>query len=363
MARGISLSRKGHFMLTDDKNRPGVWRRAAGALLAMLLFGCTCTAGGCKSPQANDVPMLAPADGGLVLPSVRTYAVQAESIPVGIRFMADDYCVPAADARPEKKRPVKAAILFDITDQEILFTQDCFTKIYPASTTKLLTALTFYRIVEEEGRSLSEQATIREDNGGITIYGAKLCGFMKGDVVSLEGLLNGLLVYSGNDAAVAIAEYLCGSEADFVRRMNEIAWEIGATHTHFVNPHGLHNSEHYTTAYDMYLIFRECLRQEGFLEIAGKSTAVIDYYGVDGRAKRMELETTNQFLIGKSEVPDGVTVHGGKTGSTTPAGDCLILLSSCGGREYISAVFGASSRDVLYKQMGELLSLELSAAD
>ena len=347
-------------MCKKIKNIPGVWRRAVCALFAVLLSGFICTAAGCKGSAAG-VPMLSPADGGLDLPSAASYILPAEDLPVEYFLLSDSRCVPTAENAPEQKLPVKSALLFDITGQRVLLAQDCYQKLYPASTTKLLTALTICRIVQEEGRSLSDQVAIREQNGGITVSGAKLCGFMKGDVVSLSGLLTGLLVYSGNDAAAAAAEYLCGDEKTFVARMNEIAGEIGATHTHFVNSHGLHNSEHYTTAYDMYLIFLECLRQDGLLEISGRSRAVVDYTGADGREKQMELETTNPFLLETAELPEGLEIRGGKTGSTPAAGDCLIMLSRCGGREYISAVFGADSREELYEQMNSLL--ELAAED
>ena len=91
---------------------------------------------------------------------------------------------------------------------------------------------------------------------------AQVCGLREGEVWTLEDLLNALLLYSGNDAASAIAEHIAGTEESFVNMMNSRARELMANNTHFTNPHGLHDDEHYTTAYDLYLIFNECIKNE-----------------------------------------------------------------------------------------------------
>jgi D-alanyl-D-alanine carboxypeptidase (penicillin-binding protein 5/6) len=171
--------------------------------------------------------------------------------------------------------------------------------------------------------------------------------------------LNCLLVYSGNDAAIAIAEHIAGSEEAFVKMMNEEAALLGATGTHFTNPHGLHDPNHYTTAYDMYLIFKACLEYEDFLPMIRQTTYNAQITDIDGNVKTVPYESTNMFLLGTMDTPEGVTVFGGKTGSTSDAGDCLILYSTSeSGEGYISAVFKADGKTSLYDQQATLLEME-----
>ena len=246
-----------------------------------------------------------------------------------------------------------SSLMFNEDTNEVIFANNVYERIYPASTTKLLTALMVLKYGD-----LSDQVTIREDNGGVTVFGAKLCNYKAGDVVSMETLLNCLMVYSGNDAAIAIAEHMSGSEEAFVKWMNEEAQKIGAVSTHFTNSHGLHDANHYTTAYDMYLIFKECLKYDTFISIIKKPQYTANYIDKDGNAKAVSHETTNMFLLGTADTPEGITVFGGKTGSTSDAGDCLIIYSEdADGTGYITEVFKASSKTSLYDQLSYLLAM------
>lgn len=348
---------------SNKKRNMSAWQRAVRALFVMLLLAFATGCGGTES-----VPLLLPCESSVSFTSTASYVWNAESVMPEISLLSQHYCVPpvasdyslvGSSLTPEGF-DAAAGFLFNISENQVYFSYNCDKKIYPASTTKLLTALTMLRELQRQERSLDEVVTIRRTNGGINIYGAKLCGFTEGDQVSLKDLLNALLVYSGNDAGIAIAEAVSGSVEDFVLTMNETAAAIGATHTHFVNPHGLHNSEHYTTAYDMYLIFRSCLEYECFLPIVGQKSYTVYYTGKAGEDKQLELETTNQYFLDNFYAPDGVTVSGGKTGSTSYAGDCFVMYSSYGNRNFISAVFGADSKNALYQQMTGLLNLELS---
>ena len=135
--------------------------------------------------------------------------------------------------------------------------------MYPASLTKLMTAL-----VALDSADLSDTVTVSANaDAGKFAADEQVCGIKAGDELTLGDLLYGLLLYSGNDNAVAIAEHISGSEKAFAEKMNEKAQEIMATKSHFVNSNGLHNEDHYTTAYDMYLIFNECIKNEKFLEM------------------------------------------------------------------------------------------------
>lgn len=336
------------------------WQRIGAFFVMLLCIFLTSCAG-----SVPEVPFLWQAGSEKAFSAKAVYTSRVEGFSPEIEYFTSSICFPQKEdlerGSQKKEISVNAAILFNISENKVLFAKNCYDSIYPASTTKLLTALAALKYSR-----LSDIVEIKQDNGGITVYGAKLCGFKKGDKVTMETLLNSLLVYSGNDAAVAIAEHISGSVEAFMELLNKEAACIGATHTHFTNPHGLHNAKHSTTAYDMYLIFKECLKYDAFLPIIGQASYQAEYESAvaapqgDPIKQIKFFESTNLYLAELAEAPDGVTVYGGKTGSTGAAGDCLVLLSSYNGIYYISAVFGASSRDVLYQQMNMLLEMELS---
>lgn len=244
----------------------------------------------------------------------------------------------------------ESAALFDVDSHEVLYANNATEKLYPASLTKVLTAL----IALEKG-NLDDVITVSK-NSEIKESGAQLCGFKEGDKITLEQALHGLLMYSGNDAAVAIAEYVSGSVEDFATLMNEKAASLGATNSHFVNPHGLSDEQHYTTAYDLYLIFKEAVKYDKFVEIINTDSWTTTYTLSDGSSKDITFKTTNAFLKGDATAPDGVTVIGGKTGTTAAAGSCLILYSqNAASKPYISVVLKAGNHSVLYTQMTDIL--------
>ena len=164
------------------------------------------------------------------------------------------------------------------------------------------------------------------------------------------------LLYSANDVAMMIAENISGSVDKFVELMNQEAKALGATNTHFVNPHGLTDPQQYTTAYDLYLIFNEALKYEKFVEIIQTTSYDTTYYNIKNEPINISVNNTNKFLNGKESSPDNVTVIGGKTGTTNAAGHCLMLLAKDNnGAPYISIVLRAESSDSLYAQMTDLL--------
>lgn len=243
-----------------------------------------------------------------------------------------------------------AAALFNIDSHEVLYANNANEKLYPASLTKILTAV----IALEKG-NLNDVITVSK-NCEIKESGAQLCGFKEGDKITLEQALHGMLMYSGNDAAVAIAEYISGSVEEFANLMNEKAASLGATNSHFVNPNGLHDDNHYTTVYDLYLFLKEAIKYDEFLEIVSKDSWTTTYTLSDGSSKDITFKTTNLYLKGDKDAPDGVTVIGGKTGTTQAAGSCLAILSQNeSGKPYISIILKAKNRSVLYTQMSELL--------
>ena len=143
----------------------------------------------------------------------------------------------------------------------------------------------------------------------------------------MDDLLYGMMLRSGNDAAISIAESISGSVEEFAALMNKEAAALGATQSHFVNPNGLPDENHYTSVYDLYLIFRAALQNETFVQIISTTSYDVTYQAGDGTIEEHTWENTNQYLSGHAKSPDGFTVIGGKTGTTGAAGYCLVLYS------------------------------------
>lgn len=269
---------------------------------------------------------------------------------------AEDLCVSSDDVTIdgfEGDTSLNAAALFDIDHQKVDYAYNMHDKIYPASTTKILTAL-----VAITHSNMDDIVTISKDAAASSFdIDAQVCGLEEGDQLSMEALLNGLLLHSGNDNAVAIAEYVGGSIEGFADLMNEQAKSLQATNTHFVSPNGLHDDDHYTTAYDLYLIFNECIKHEEFLNIISSSSYTADITGADGSVRQITWYPTSYYARGEAELPQGATVIGGKTGYTGEAGNCLILLDQDeSGNNYISIVMGADSKPLLYEDMSAVIN-------
>lgn len=247
----------------------------------------------------------------------------------------------------------EAAILSDVTNKQAIYSKNPYERLYPASLTKLMTALLALKRGE-----LTDSVTISNNASHIFEPGAKVCGFEEGDIISLDALLHCLLIYSGNDTSIAIAEHISGSEEAFVKLMNSEAKRIGASHTNFVNSHGLHDDNHYSTAYDIYLIFNELIQNDVFINIISQSSYIASYKDKDNNAKEKTFNTTNLYLSEDKEVPEGITIIGGKTGLTSRAGNCLALLSKDGDNiQYISLILKASDSNQLYSDMYSLFSI------
>ena len=178
-----------------------------------------------------------------------------------------------------------------------------------------------------------------------------------GDTMTLDQALHILLLASSNDVALLIADNIGGSVEHFMEMMNEKARELGATNTHFSNPHGLTDPDHYTTAYDMYLIFNQAIKYDTFNQIINMSSYQTTYFDKNGKEIPYSCGTTNRYLRGQTNPPENITVLGGKTGTTNAAGHCLILHSKdIRGNSYISIVMRCLDSDTLYAEMTDLLN-------
>lgn len=264
---------------------------------------------------------------------------------------AENLCViTGEEEQSDPQVNAEAAAVFGIDDQAVLFQKQAFERLYPASITKVMTAL-----VALKYGNLEDMVTVGEE-AVITEAGASLCNIKPGDTLTMEQLLYGLMLPSGNDAGASIAVHMAGSMDGFSEMMNREARALGATDSHFLNPHGLHDENHYTTAYDLYLIFNEAYRYPEFRKIIGTKEYAVSYTDGEGNEKSQTWKNSNRYLTGERETPAGLTVLGGKTGTTQAAGYCLIMVSeNSDGRDYISVVLKAGSRPNLYDNMTNII--------
>lgn len=318
--------------------------------LFIFLFGCILYSvtgcGAAINPLVSDYHVTAP----VTLTGVSTEDFAAS-------YLSDGICVIPKKEQTKPADPVlsaKASMLINDTDREMVYSHNIYQKIYPASVTKIVTAYVTLKYA-----NLDDVVTISYNASHITEPGAKLCGFMEGDQIVLRDLLYSFLICSGNDAGVAIAEHIAGDTASFAGMMNAEMKRLGAVHSHFVNPHGLHDAKHYTTAYDLYLVFHQLIKNETFLDIIHHADYTAKFKGEDQRKKTLYFTSTDRYLLGTATAPAGVTVIGGKTGTTFMAGSCLILYSiGPDQKNYVSVVLKAAGAYELYTQMTHLLSME-----
>ena len=244
-------------------------------------------------------------------------------------------------------------LLFNLETGEVLFSQNIYQRTYPASITKIMTA-----VLALEYGNMEDTVTITAQDLSLE-EGSQMSGMEAGDTVTMDQLFHTLVVYSANDAAMAIARQVGGSVDHFVEMMNQKAKELGMTGTHFVNPHGLHQEEHYTTPYDVYLMLHYASQIPEFLNTAGLASYQLDLPAAGGRAARtLYLSSTDQYLTGGRTAPKNVSVLGGKTGTTPEAGSNLaIVVQNSYGIPYMAIIMNAENSAVLYSDMDQLLSL------
>jgi D-alanyl-D-alanine carboxypeptidase (penicillin-binding protein 5/6) len=231
----------------------------------------------------------------------------------------------------------RAAVVIDASTGKLLYAKNPDLKLAPASTTKLMTA-----IVTIENTDLKDVVTISRNASNVSPHKA---GFKAGDRVNIEKLLYAALVGSANDAAVALAEGVAGSQARFVEMMNEKAASIGANNTRFINPHGLPGPGQYITASDLSKIMTYALKYPKLREIIG--TRVTEISTQKGHS--IFLKNTDRLLWSDDELV------GGKTGYTRKARHCFVCAAEREGDAVVVAVLGSPSRSDLWKESKTLI--------
>lgn len=228
----------------------------------------------------------------------------------------------------------EAAILIDSSTEKILYSKNEKEKMYPASTTKILTA-----ILTLENCNLDDVVTVPYEAISSIPSGYAVAALQAGEQLTVEQLLKVMLVHSANDAANVLAYHVSSSIDAFANLMNKKIAELGLKNTHFTNPSGMHDENHYTTAYDLSIIMKYCMKNSTFRTLTGLKSCTIP---PTNKYEERVFKTTNELLIYDNRNVESNYYYqyaiSGKTGYTTPAKNCLVSVSNKDGLELICVV-------------------------
>lgn len=282
----------------------------------------------------------------ILITTLLTFMLTLSSLfdPINVKATTDD-------SLPKPEIVGKSAITMDLATGEIIYAKDIDKISYPASITKLMTALIFAEnatkddiIPFTESAKKQPEYSLSANYGPITV----------GDTLSGKDVMNALLLFSANDAAYMIGDYISGSTDKFIDLMNERAKKLGLKNTNFKNPNGLHDDDHYTTAYDLALMAKAMLDNPWIKETMATEKAQIQFINSN---KRINIENRNK-LLGKN---DNI---GGKTGYTIPAGRCLLSFYERDGRTIVGIVlnseYGATDTQV-FEDMDKIIDYSFAS--
>jgi len=247
--------------------------------------------------------------------------------------------IPSVIFAEEVNVNAPVALLMEAETGKIVYEKDIYKRMYPASITKVLTA-----IIVLENCKLEEIVTASYDAIMGVEYGYVTANLQVGEELTIEELLNVLMIASANDAARILAEYVAGSVEEFSIMMNEKAKEIGCKDSNFITPNGIHDDNHYSTAYDLALIAKYAMQNEIFREIVKKTYYILPATNKHDKEDRVFGTTNELLLVNNNERKDNYYYKyatGIKTGFTTPAGYCLVASSEKNGLEYIAVILDA----------------------
>lgn len=236
-----------------------------------------------------------------------------------------------------------AALLMDLKNGKILYEKNINEKMYPASLTKVMTA-----ILALENCDLNEIATVSYDAVMTISSGYVTANLQVGEEVTVEQLLYVLMVGSANDAAVVLAEHISGSVEDFSDLMNKKAKELGCTSTNFLNPYGAHEENHYSSAYDLALMAKYAMENETFRTLVSTTSYKLPTTNKYDKEDRFFTTTNALLIVNNNTRADNYYYKyatGIKTGFTTPAKNCLIASAIKGNLELLTVVLGANQND------------------
>ncbi len=229
-----------------------------------------------------------------------------------------------------------AAILADLSSGKIIFEQNAYEKMYPASTTKIMTA-----ILALENSKLSDTATVSQNAVSSVPLTYTNANLQVDEILTMEQLLYVLLIPSANDAANVIAEHIAGSTESFASMMNTKAKEIGCLNTNFINANGVHNENHYSTAYDLFLISQYAMKNAEFRKIVGTLRYTLPITNKYDKEDRVFINTNRLINSKNSQFYSFAT--GIKTGYTDAAKNCLVASAKKDNLELVAVILGSGS--------------------
>ena len=299
-------------------------RRLGAAALALTLL---MNAAPLSAYAVND----SEGDGASASDSTDNTAVTTADNDSSVTALASNS--PALDAT--------AALLVSPDSGMVLYSKNADQKRYPASTTKIMTALLTLENVSNLDETVTSEAV---DFENVTADSSN-AGILLGEQVTVRDLLYALMLPSANEAAYMLARHVGGSWEQFVDMMNDRAAELGCTGTHFCNPCGLHEEDHYTTAYDLYLIAKEAMKDVTFRDIV--STVQHRMAKTNLHEERI-IYTTNQLIFSSFQPWSYANCLGIKTGHTSQAGNCFVGYAEYGDAKLFSVVLGCSDSSKEY---------------
>ena len=231
----------------------------------------------------------------------------------------------------------KAALLVDQKTGAVIYSLNERDELYPASLTKIMTCLLVLEAVDEGRLKLSQEITATPTALEGLAEDGSTADIEAGEILTVEELLYCLMVVSANEAGAILAEKVSGSVDGFVDRMNAKAQELGCENTHFMNPHGYHDSQHYTSAWDLYLITKAALEYPMFMTVCDASAHTVP---ATNMSSERQLNNTN-FLIRSGRDYYNADVHGVKTGSHSQAGNCLVTTAQHASMDLLCVILGA----------------------
>jgi len=252
-------------------------------------------------------------------------------------------CLPAA-AADELELYCTNAVLIDANYDEVLFEKNAYDKAYPASMTKVMTALLTLEALEDGSITMDTMVTVSDYAARKDFPDESTANLKSGEQMNIKDLMYCLMLPSANDAAKALAEHLGGSVDNFAQMMNKRAGELGCKNTNFVNPHGLHNDNHYTTAYDMALMFMAAMEHDFFLEIIATPSYTAAATNISKERFFFNTNGLISNLYYSGHVYDKCI--GGKTGSTDQAGRCLVSSAVDGDKQMVSVIMGSGPVEI-----------------
>ncbi len=260
-----------------------------------------------------------------------------------ILLMINFLFIPVVSAEDLKlAENAKSAILIEASTGEVLFEKNADERLVPASMTKMMSMLVIIEAIENGDLKWNQEIQVSENASSM---GGSQILLETGEKMSVRDLFKGVAIASGNDAVVALAEAVAGTEDAFVQKMNDKAKELGLKNTNFKNPHGLDTANHYSSARDMSLIAKELVKHEKVLEF----TSVYEDYLRENTDRKIWLVNTNKLV----RFYDGV--DGLKTGFTEGAGYCLTATAKKDGMRVIAVVMGEADSKTRNQEVSEML--------